>query len=79
MKLGRFQAPGRARTPVCLLILDLMMMVLSANGDLIHVEKLKKSIHPQPEGLCFDAVGNMYIANEGKDDSARIYKYNYQP
>ena len=56
-----------------------MMLVLNAQGDLIHMEKLKKSIHPQPEGLCFDKDGNMYIANEGKDDTALIYKYNYRP
>ena len=56
-----------------------LMVVLNAEGQLLYIEKLKKSIHPQPEGLCFDRQGNMYIANEGKDEAAFIYKYNYHP
>lgn len=56
-----------------------LMVILNAQGELIHIEKLKKSIHAQPEGLCFDKEGNMYIANEGKDESAYVYKFMYRP
>lgn len=42
------------------------LLVLDKNGKIVHFIKLKKKIHSQPEGLCFDQEGTMYIANEGK-------------
>jgi len=57
-----------------------MILVLNEKGKILHIEKLKKSIHPQPEGLCFEADGTMWISNESKKDKpARIYKFAYQP
>lgn len=55
-----------------------MLFVLSPDGDLLHIEKLRKKMHQQPEGLCFDVQGNLYIANEGKDGPALIYRFDYQ-
>lgn len=55
-----------------------VLIVLNEAGDVIHIEKLKKSVHVQPEGLIFDKYGNLYISNEGKGGKAKIYKFNYQ-
>ena len=56
-----------------------LLIIINTDGTILHIEKLKKSLHPQPEGLCFDAKGNLYIANEGDDEAAVIYKYIYKP
>ncbi len=56
-----------------------MMSVLSPTGELLHVEKLEKSIHCQPEGICFAKDGTMYVSNEGKNGvSGRIYRFDYE-
>lgn len=43
------------------------LLVLNEQGKILHIEHLKKSLHTQPEGICFDADGTLYIANEGVD------------
>jgi uncharacterized protein YjiK len=55
-----------------------LLGVLNREGHILYLEKLKKKTHPQPEGICFDAEGTLYIANEGKDNKARIYKFLYR-
>ena len=54
-----------------------MLLVTNNKGEVIHLAKLDKSIHEQPEGLAFDAAGNLYISNEGKDKDGMIYKFDY--
>ncbi len=49
-----------------------LLLVMDRSGKILHIENLKKSIHEQPEGLCFDKEGNLYISNEGKDDPGKI-------
>ncbi len=56
-----------------------MLLVLSPSGQIIHIEKLSKKVHPQPEGLCFDNIGTLYISNEGKGDDGLIHRFNYRP
>ncbi|MFT4973229.1 MAG: hypothetical protein ACI9JY_002436, partial [Saprospiraceae bacterium] len=41
-----------------------LVVVLNPNGKIEHVEGLDKKIHRQPEGICFDADGTLYISNE---------------
>jgi len=53
-----------------------MLLVLSPEGQIIHIEKLDKDVHRQPEGLCFTEDGKLYIANEGKGGDGRIYLFN---
>lgn len=55
-----------------------LLLITDHNGKIKHVEKLTKSVHRQPEGLCFDANGDLYIANEGKDEKARLYRFDYK-
>ncbi len=54
-----------------------LLVVINRRGDVLHIEKLKKSVHAQPEGMCFDQRGSLFIANEGKGDDAFIYRFNY--
>lgn len=53
-----------------------LLLVADDQGKVLHIENLKKSIHAQPEGICFDSDGNLYIANEGKGGQKPvIFKY----
>lgn len=54
-----------------------VLLVLSASGKLLHIEKMSKEVHPQPEGICFDEKGNLYIANEGKGGTGKIFRFDY--
>jgi len=54
-----------------------VLMVISQNGQLLHIEKLRKEVHTQPEGLCFDQDGTLYIANEGKGGRGKILRFDY--
>lgn len=53
-----------------------LLMVLSPEGQIRHIEKLKKKIHEQPEGICFDEKGGLYISNEGKGGTAKLYYFS---
>lgn len=55
-----------------------MLLVLDQTGKLLHFEKLKKSTHAQPEGICFDADGTLFIANEGAGGTAKIHCFDYK-
>jgi uncharacterized protein YjiK len=55
-----------------------MLIVLDAEGRLLHIEKLSKKVHPQPEGLSFDREGNMYISNEGRGKKGTIHRFAYR-
>lgn len=53
------------------------LLVLDSTGKIRFLERLKKSIHNQPEGICFGPDGTMYIANEGLDDMpGKIYVFH---
>lgn len=48
----------------------------SHSGQLKSFEYLDKDLLPQPEGICFDKEGNLYISTEGKSGQAPfIYKF----
>lgn len=56
-----------------------ILVVLSPEGNVLDLVKLKKDMHFQPEGICFDAEGTMYISNESKDGKpARLVAYKMQ-
>lgn len=52
------------------------LLVVNSQGKILHLERLKKSTHAQPEGICFDSDGTLYIANEGVDGNAgKVYGF----
>lgn len=55
-----------------------VLIVLSDTGKVLHIEKLRKKVHAQPEGLAFDKEGTLYISNEGKGGKAKIHKFDYR-
>ncbi len=55
-----------------------LLIIVSMDGEIQLITKLPKKLHHQPEGLCFDAVGNMYISNEQrKEHQANVVVYVY--
>jgi uncharacterized protein YjiK len=56
-----------------------MLLVMQPDGQIVHIEKLNKRVHVQPEGLCFDQKGNLFLSNEGKGTDPVIYRFNYKP
>jgi len=52
-----------------------IMLVLNQEGRLKHFEFLDKSIFPQPEGICFEMDGSLYISSEGKNKKANIFLF----
>ena len=54
-----------------------MLGVLNDKGEILHIQKLDKEIHPQPEGICFDKDGTLWISNEAKNgQEAKIYRFD---
>jgi uncharacterized protein YjiK len=56
-----------------------MIVVMNRKSEIVYIQKLEKEEHPQPEGLCFDREGNLYISNEGKDGKASVLVYRHRP
>lgn len=54
-----------------------ILMIFNNAGKILHLEKLDKKIHPQPEGMTFDKDGTLYIANEGKKGMGTIARFSY--
>lgn len=52
-----------------------MLLVLNPQGQIKQLVKLEKEVHPQPEGIFFDAKGALYICNEGKEGPALIHRF----
>ena len=54
-----------------------MLMVTNTAGEILYLEKLKKKVHRQPEGMAFDVDGTLYISNEAKSgDDAVIHRFD---
>lgn len=51
------------------------LMVLSPDGEILDLVKLNRAVIPQPEGLCFDAQGTLYLSTEGKEGPARLFQF----
>jgi uncharacterized protein YjiK len=54
-----------------------LLLVFNPNGELLAVNKLKRKIFPQPEGICFAPDGTLFISTEGKGGRGKIYQFNY--
>lgn len=54
------------------------MLVLDApSGRILLVYRIDKKIIPQPEGIAFDAQGNLYISSEGKEGKGILLRFDY--
>jgi uncharacterized protein YjiK len=56
-----------------------VLLVLSAEGKIIEMVKLDKNRLAQPEGICFDPNGTLYLSSEAKDDpKGKLYVFKQQ-
>jgi uncharacterized protein YjiK len=54
------------------------MVEMDADGNLVGVSSLPKSVNPQPEGLAIAADGTMVICNEGQGKAGLISVYPHR-
>ena len=52
-----------------------MLLVVTKSGELKATYPISPMVLGQPEGLCFDEKGNMYISSEGEGDRGYILKF----
>jgi len=52
-----------------------LLVVVDRNGNIKHVEFLDRNIHYQPEGITFTDSGKLFISNEGRKLTAKIFIY----
>ena len=52
-----------------------LLLVFSRANDMLAIVKLRSKYYEQPEGICFDPDGILYISNEGNDKAANILKF----
>ncbi len=55
-----------------------LLLVMNPDKKVLHIEKLSKKMHPQPEGLAFDKDGTLFISNEAKKENpAILYRFSF--
>ncbi|MFT4536148.1 MAG: hypothetical protein ACJA1A_001429 [Saprospiraceae bacterium] len=55
-----------------------LLVVASLAGEVKAVVFLNQGLHVQPEGICFATDGTLFISNEGRGRSGKIYSYLQQ-
>jgi uncharacterized protein YjiK len=56
-----------------------LLLVLSPTGTILEMVKLNKTRFVQPEGICFDPDGTLYISSEAKDDpKGKLFAFKMQ-
>ena len=75
-----FQPSGIAIHPVTkniylLASVGKLLIICDNEGEFLSVIKLNSGLFAQPEGICFDPKGNLYISNEGKESTPTILKF----
>ena len=53
-----------------------ILLRLHPNGSIHKVIALDKALFQQPEGICFDPQGVLYISSEGKNSRARLFRFD---
>jgi len=54
-----------------------LVVLNPATGAIKLVVRLDKGLLPQPEGITFDAQGNLFLSSEGKKQEGLLLKFNY--
>jgi uncharacterized protein YjiK len=49
-----------------------------ATGKIIFAARLDKKLLPQPEGIAFDAAGNLYLSSEGKKGEGLLLRFDFK-
>ncbi|TLX76913.1 hypothetical protein E9993_04310 [Labilibacter sediminis] len=52
-----------------------MLLILNKNKQISQLVFFDKSIVPQPEGICFDQEGNLFIGSEGKSKAGKLFVF----
>ncbi|MCB9353970.1 MAG: hypothetical protein H6575_05355 [Lewinellaceae bacterium] len=52
------------------------IVAVHEDGRIAGVAALPADILPQPEGICFDRLGRLYISTEGRKQSGRILRFS---
>jgi uncharacterized protein YjiK len=55
-----------------------VLIVLDDRWQVKGMYPLDPVLFKQPEGLAFDAKGNMYISNEGQQGNANVLLFSYK-
>jgi uncharacterized protein YjiK len=53
-----------------------LLLVFSRKGEMLAITELSSKIHRQPEGICFEPDGTLYISNEGDNGKGMILKFD---
>jgi len=53
-----------------------LLMVLNREGQTLAMVDLDDQLFNQPEGICFDEKGNLYISNEGGEGKATLLEFS---
>lgn len=56
-----------------------ILVVLDREGELKHIEILREKVFKQPEGICFDQSGNLYLSSEGRGGKGVVARLPRQP
>ncbi len=55
-----------------------ILVITNKKGKIQATYPIAPRVLGQPEGICFDEIGNMYISSEGEGDRGYILKFNLQ-
>ncbi|MEL7162910.1 MAG: SdiA-regulated domain-containing protein, partial [Bacteroidota bacterium] len=55
-----------------------IMVVIDRESEIKHIELLREKVFGQPEGITFNASGDLYISSEGKGGQAILAVYRRQ-
>ncbi len=53
-----------------------LLIVIDKQHNITAAIPLKRKIFSQPEGICFDSKGTLYISNEGRSQEGYILQFN---
>lgn len=53
-----------------------LLLVVQPSGQIRYIEELDTKYHKQPEGICFDKDGTLYMSTEGRGGKGKIYRFD---